>query len=417
MDFFGTSRGEVEIFMESKSGKKRMLILSSRWIYPLDAGYKMRIHYMAKVLSKLYTIDLLCLEPTGILPEDHPFEHILSFPLSRVKIVLNILKYFLKGWPLQVGGYYDQQVKNFLEKNLKKYDAIYINHVRLAPYAFDLKNFRVLDYHDAISMNYNEALNYARGLWKIFYKFESNKLLDFEKKALTNFDLSLITSEKDREYLLESIENRGKFNLEIIPMGIRKEVLDYPEVDEEKPWIVMLGKMSYYPNYEGAMFFIRRIFPILRERYDWLELYIVGSDPPLSLKKFNSRNGVHITGFVEDPWYYVSRSLLTIAPIRIGAGIQNKVLEAMALGKSVVATSRALQGLNVGVEGKHYLKANSEDEFINKISYLVDNDNIRKEIGLNAELLVKDYFTWDVIGKKIYNIFKLMEDKKTQSKN
>jgi len=389
--------------------KKKMLMLSSRWIYPLDAGYKMRIHYMAKVLSKLYKIDLLCLEPTGHLPEDIPFENIITFPLNKTKIAFNILKNFQKGWPLQVSGYYDKQVKDFLEENIKNYDVIYINHIRLAPYGFDLERFSVIDYHDAISMNYRESVKFARGLWKMFYKFESERLLDIEEIALNNYYLSLITSELDKEYLLKNANGKLRRNLEVIPMGIREEVLNYSDIREEKPWIVMLGKMSYYPNYEGAMFFIKEVFPILRKRFNWLELYIVGSNPPKDLKKFDRKNGIHVIGFVEDPWYYVARSLVTVAPVRMGAGIQNKVLEAMALGKAVVGTNKAFQGLNMGVDGKHFIRANDAKEFVNKISYLVENKNIRKDIGLNAKNLIRDHFTWEVIGERLYNIFSNLE--------
>jgi glycosyltransferase involved in cell wall biosynthesis len=97
----------------------------------------------------------------------------------------------------------------------------------------------------------------------------------------------------------------------------------------------------------------------------------------------------------------------------IGAGVQNKVLESMALGKPVVATSRAIQGLNIGVEGTHFLKADSEDEFFHKISYLIDNDRIRREIGINGKLLVRKYFTWDNIEKKLLDI--LTRTLKTES--
>jgi len=405
--------------MSKDKGNKQMLMLSSRWIYPLDAGYKMRIHYIAKVLSKLYKIDLLCLEPTGYLPQDISFENIITFPFNKPKIALDILKNFRKGWPLQVSGYYDKQVEDFLEKNIKNYDLIYINHVRLAPYGFGFKLsniLKVIDYHDAISMNYRESVRYAKGLWKLFYKFESGRLLNLEEMALDIFDLSLITSKVDKEYLLKNANGKLQQNLEVIPMGVREEVLNYPETREEKPWIVMLGKMSYYPNYEGAMFFIKEVFPILLKKFDWLELYIVGSNPPKDLKKFDGKNGIHVIGFVEDPWYYVARSLVTVAPIRMGAGIQNKVLEAMALGKAVVGTNKALQGLNMGIDEKHFIRANDAKEFVNKISYLVENKNIRKDIGLNAKNLIRDHFTWEVIGERLYNIFSNLENEAKHEK-
>ena len=389
--------------------KKKILMLSSRWIYPLDAGYKMRIHYMAKVLSKLYKIDLFCLEPTGYLPQDTPFENIITFPLGKVKIAFNILKNFWKGWPLQVSGYYDQQARDFLEKNIKNYDIIYINHIRLAPYGFGLKKLCVIDYVDSISMNYRESEKFAKGLWKLFYKFESGRLLNIEEIALENYDLSLITSKVDKEYLLKNASGKLPQSLEVIPMGIREEVLNYPDTREEKPWIVMLGKMSYYPNYEGATFFIKEVFPILHKRFNWLELFIVGSNPPKGLRKFDGKNGIHVTGFVNDPWYYLGRSLLTVAPIRMGAGIQNKVLEAMALGKAVVGTNKAFQGLNMGIDGKHFIRANDAKEFVEKISSLVENESIRKDIGLNAKNLVRDHFTWEVIGERLYNMISNLE--------
>ena len=391
--------------MITKDDKKRILMLSSRWIYPLDAGYKMRIHYIAKILSKYFKVDLLCLGKVNTsVPEYSPFANVFSIPLSKLRIASNIFKYVFDGWPLQVAGYNDIRIKEFIEKNIQKYDMIYINHVRLAPLAFGLNKFSILDYHDAISMNYRESLKYARGFWKLFYKFESERLLRFEEKALSSFELCLITSEQDKNYLLENSTEDLKNKIEVIPMGIREEVVAYQHTNEEKPWVVMVGKMSYYPNYEGVLFFIKQVFPTLKDKYPDLELYVVGSDPPKSLREYDSLDGIHVTGFVEDPWYYVSRSLVVVAPIRIGAGIQNKVLEAMAIGKPVVATSRVMRGLNVAKENIHLLKADSAEQFADEISRLIDNPNLRMLIGKNGQLLVKKYFMWNNIETKLLNV-------------
>jgi glycosyltransferase involved in cell wall biosynthesis len=136
-----------------------------------------------------------------------------------------------------------------------------------------------------------------------------------------------------------------------------------------------------------------------------------------SQKKYDSSNSIHVTGFVEDPWYYVSRSLVVVAPIRIGAGIQNKVLEAMAIGKPVVATSKVLRGLNVAEENIHLLRADSAEQFADEISRLIDNPNLRTFIGKNGQLLVKKYFMWNNIETRLLNVISEALKRENYSEN
>jgi len=378
-------------------------MLSSRSPYPLTAGYRMRIHYLAKLLSKKYDVDLLCLQ--SVIPEasnPSPFITVFSFPMPVIQFGLQAIRHWVKGWPLQVGGYFNHKVNNWFKRHSRHYDIIYVHHIRMAPYAAEHASCSILDYHDAISMHYQDSRNYAKGLWRLFYAAEAKRIYKYELGMLRRFTGAFINSSIDREYLLKQNQAVPHCPLEVLPMGVRYEVLNYQENYEEAPWIVMIGRMAYIPNREAAIFFAHHVYPKIKKRYKDIEFYIVGTDPTPDVQSLNHIPGVHVTGYVQDPWYYISKARVVVAPIRMGAGIQNKVLEAMALGKAIVATSLAIQGIEGGVNQHHFLVADTIEEMVEKISYLLDHKNKRKNLGSEARHLIQERYTWESIGKRLF---------------
>ncbi|MHA1380644.1 MAG: glycosyltransferase [Candidatus Helarchaeota archaeon] len=384
--------------------KKNLLMLASRSPYPLTAGFRLRIHYLAKLLSKIFDVDLFCLQSVDMNGRKaSPFNKIFTFPITLKRFGFNALRYYYRGWPLQVGCYYSSDISRWLKKCTKTYEMLYVHHIRMAPYTTEFEGFRLLDYHDAISMHYRESKKYAKGLWKIFYSVEESRLLRFELKMLEIFNGAFINSPVDQGYLLKHSKSSNPCPLEVLPMGVREEVLNYKKKPEELQWIVMTGRMAYYPNREGAIYFASNVFPKLKRKYKELKFYIVGSDPAPDVRKLARIPGVIVTGYVPDPWTYITKARVIIAPIRLGAGIQNKVLEAMALAKPVVATSLAVQGIQEGIKGQHYLIANTPEEMVEIISTLIDNKRQREEIGQEARQLILKRYTWNNVGERLFN--------------
>lgn len=384
---------------------KNILVLCSRLPYPLVGGDKIRMFNNIKALSKKYTVDLIFISSEGWKNEDTAdlkkyCRNIYPFHFPEYRSKLNTLKGLLSNRkPLQVNYYYFKEVQKWIDENKDKYDMFFCNHIRTTEYVKNIDKNKVVDFVDSIAMNYTKAVERTTSLkWKMIYAFEQGRVLKYEIEMSKIFDKKIIISDVDKEYI---IKNGGNSNIETISNFVNmKEELNV-EVEEENA-ISFLGKMNYEPNISAVKFFSESVFPKIREVYKELEFYIVGAYPPAVVEKIGEEPGITVTGFVKDPYEYLLKSKLFIAPMVSGAGVQNKILEAMMLGKCVVTTKIGAEGLD-GVTEKEIIIADSAEEMSNKIIELLKPENklLLKEIGENAKLYIKKNLSEDVIAEKL----------------
>ena len=377
-------------------------MLYSRIPYPLIGGDRIRIYNTAKILSADYGVDLLFISE-GKVRQDYieklkeVFSEVTFFSYSSLRPKWNALRgLFLRG-PLQVHYYYFEEIKTWIDKNCRKYDLIFAHHIRMAEYLRDVALPRVIDLHDAISMTYRKARNNARGLWRAIYSVENRRILPYEVRTVNEFDRSFIVSDVDRDYLVRHGANPQK--IVTIPVAVKEEAISASYPVEEKDRVAFLGKMDYPPNQDAAIYFAKKVFPLLRKKAPQLEFIIIGALPPKSVLELQKIPGVTVTKFVEDPYKYVAASKVFVAPMRFGAGTQNKILEAMALRKPVVTTSLGANGVK-GEDGKHFLVADEPEEMTEKILSLLDDSGKREDIGYEARDLVEREYTWSRVGEK-----------------
>ncbi len=259
---------------------------------------------------------------------------------------------------------------------------------------------KVIDFIDATSINHREAQERARGMWRFIYPIENRRALTYELKMLREFDKAFITSPFDKAYLDEN-SGHPNDNLIVIPNGVKEEL--FTKINrfggKEEDWLVFLGKMDYGPNVDAVTYFAREIFPLVRKEVD-VKFFIVGTSPTKEILELRKMDGIEVTGFVEDPYEYLERTKVVVVPLRFSAGIQNKVLEAMVLKKTVVATTKAARGIE-GEDGKHFIIADGEEERAAKVLGLLADEPRRREIGGNASQLVEETYSWNVVGKKL----------------
>lgn len=382
---------------------KKILVLSSRIPYPLIAGYANRIYYISKILAGEYQVDLLAIKESSIKREelsalDEVCHNLVFFDFSRTMLKANAFKKLFSRKPTQVAGYHFKTIQRWVDKHFEEYDLVYCNHIRMAEYVRRLPCKKVLDFHDAISMNYKDALERARGFWKAFYFIEDKRLLPYELEVLRAFDRYFITSQADKDYLLANASMPA--DIEVIPMGVNDKALERVQDMKEENWIAFSGKMDYYPNEDAAVYFTNEVFPLLRKEDESLKFVIIGAYPTRKILALKEIQRVKVTGFVEDLYEYLEKAKVVVAPMRFGAGIQNKVLEAMALRKPVVTTSKGARGI-AGENGKHFIVADAPEEMAEKILGLLNDDEKRKMIGESGRALIEERYTWDVVGEKL----------------
>jgi len=396
--------GKVDIKRrEENFSMKKILVLYSRIPYPLIGGDRIRIYNTAKILSRGYKVDLLCINEGKIKNEyieklKEVFNEVIYFSYHPLRFKWNAFKGLFLRKPLQVSYYYFKEVQRWINKRYRNYDLIFCNHIRTAEYVKDAHYVKIVDLHDAISMNYAKAKLNTRGWWKIIYWIENKKLLPYEIKTIDKFDKSFIVSDTDRDYLIKHGADKKK--IVTISVAVKEEVVNRISRVEEKDELVFLGKMDYPPNEDAAIYFTEIVFPILKKERKKLKFIIVGAKPTRRILRLKKIGGIEVTGFVEDPYKHLEEGKVFVAPIRFGAGIQNKILEAMALRKSVVTTSCGAEGIN-GRDGEHFLVADNPEDMAEKILDLLENEKKRKVIGEKARALIEREYTWDIIGNKL----------------
>lgn len=396
-----------------RKNNKKILMINSEIPWPLIGGDKLRVYYLGKILATKYETDLLCINEGRANAETiaelkKVFNQVFVFPFPKTSFFINKILGLFSKKPVQVRCFYFRKVQKWIDNNIGNYDIIWCHLIRTAEYVKDIKIKKIIDFADALSKNYKMVIKIARGLKKALYFIEGKRLLNYELEILNAFDLALITSTVDRDYILNKYERRDK-DILIIPMGVKEELLEREFNSQEESWISFLGAMSYAPNEDAVLYFTKKVFPKIKKKIANINFYAIGktSKKTLSLK---GNPGIRITGILRDPYRYLEGSKIVVASLRAGTGIQNKVLEGMALGKTVVTTPTGASGIPEAKNGEHFIVIDPKnpDEMADKIIELMKNDKERKRIGDNAKKLILENYTWEKIGKILLeNICKL----------
>jgi glycosyltransferase involved in cell wall biosynthesis len=250
----------------------------------------------------------------------------------------------------------------------------------------------VFDAVDCLSMLESRRRRVTKNPFvKLFSRIEAKKFALSEAEATAQFSRVAISSEVDRAAFPVSRGLREKIH--VIPNGVDLEHFGFRRFDTQKKLLVFCAKLDYFPNEDAALFLIEKIWPLLKTRRPQLQLEIVGSRPSRTLRRHNGKNNIRVIGSVPDVRPHVGRASIALCPIRIRAGIQNKMLEAMALGVPLVATSLCCDGLPV-VPGKHLLTADDPAQFASAVELLLDNPPMRESIVDSARAYVERHHNW-----------------------
>lgn len=376
--------------------KKVLAILLSRFPYPLDKGDKLRAYNQIKYLSKDFKIHLICLSDERVNKEHiHNLEEycdsITIYKISKWSIARNLLSSLINGRPFQVGYFYNAGLRRKISDQLKQLgpDVLYCQLARMALYASDFLGHKVLDYQDAFSLNYRRIASHATGLRKFFYSVESKRMARFERDIYSMFDYSTIISDTDKQAIGTKLEN-----LHVIKNGIDTTKFKPHKSESKTSDILFVGNLSYLPNVEAVKHLVYKIVPLLIQLHPDIRVTIVGKSNKPEILAINHPN-VIIRGWVDDVVVEYQQAKLFVAPLFTGAGLQNKLLEAMSMKLASVSTDIVNHSLSA-LPGKQIMLANNESEFAEQISYLLKNEQLREEIGENARQFVEVTYNWEL---------------------
>ncbi len=293
------------------------------------------------------------------------------------------------GKPFQVGYFYNRNAFIRLQEMIKiiKPDHIYCQLIRTAEYAIHSEINKTIDYQDVFSKGVERRIRFSPFWFKPILYMEYRRLLHYEKKVFSLFNNKTIISESDRNF----IPHPEKHLIHIIPNGVD---LNYfaPTNTAKTTDLLFTGNMGYAPNIQSAKFLINEIMPKILAKRPQTRLKVVGANPDPDLFLLSSKN-VEIVGWVDDIRDSYRTATVFIAPMQIGTGLQNKLLEAMAMNMPCITSELANKSLGA-IPRKEILIGSSPDDYASHVIRLLEDVNFAAEIASNGNSMVRSRFNW-----------------------
>ncbi len=387
----------------------RVLFLAHRIPFPPNKGDKIRAFNILKHLAKRHDVSLACLiddeSDLQFVPQIAQRVNRLAFDRIRPQMKkLLALRGLLRSCPITVGYFYTPLLQRQIDDIIDKadIDAFVCSSSSMAEYLFRSRHadtkirngIKVMDLIDVDSYKWRQYAEQSPAWTSWIYRYEAEHLAKYEQRIARSFDHVLVVSEQEKRMFPGGADTP---NLEAMSNGVDLEFFRPPEPGNQaptRPTLVFTGAMDYRPNVEGIRWFVESVFSRIRVAIPDVGLLIVGSKPAPEVLRLARLPGVVVTGFVEDIREYLARASVCIVPLRIARGIQNKVLEAMAMGKAVVCTPQAHEGIRA-TPGKELVVAEGTDDFSAATIDLLLNQGKAERLGVAARQCVEREYSWD----------------------
>jgi len=387
----------------------RILILCTKVPYPpKDGGAKATLELALSLNRRGHEITMLCMntkkhhvEPGGIPREIREKLHWelvdVDTSIRYTKLMAN---YFFSSIPYSVERFYswkfDKRLKQILDA--QTFDIVQIEGLYGLAYVPSIRKWSkakiVYRAHNVEHLIWKRVAEQEKHILKRKYVENFSKRLEqYEKKVMNTYDLLVPISEQDA-YLFNELNNTKP--QVVIPYGM--EVLELiPEPNSSKDFY-FLGALDWMPNVLGLRWFLDKCWPRFVEEFSMATCWIAGRNPSKELWRTMRGKGIHFLGEIEDAKQFSREHAIMIVPLFAGSGMRVKIIEAMAMGKPVIATSIAAEGLPVK-HRKHILLADNADDFLKAMKELYTSPTLFEELRKNAYALVKAHFSIDGLSK------------------
>ncbi len=391
----------------------KILFIANRFPYPPFRGDKLKIFNLAKELSKSHELHLITFAENNndfnLIQHIEPyFKKIKVISLPKYKSYFNvILGLFIKK-PLQVCYFKSNSMRREVDELIKTeaYHCIHVQHLRMAQYAEKhSSNYRILDLPDAFSLYWQRRKKIKRNVFsKLLDSIESKRVYNYEKYILNQFNLNLVCSLEDQKHLIKEHQTD---TVKLLPNGV--DTAQFKPLNHDYSHchtLLFTGNMDYDPNVDGVIYFSEEILPIIKQKYPTIKFIIAGQRPIQKVLdlKLKHPETIEVTGFVKDLSEMYNSASIVVAPLRFGAGTQNKVLEALAMGIPVVCSHIGFEGLGIKSGDGAFMKIHPQ-EFADQVIELLDSEQLRKETGEKGAQLIQSKFSWEHIAKLLESYF------------
>ncbi len=397
---------------------EKLLFLAHRIPYPPNKGDKIRSWNILQYLARKFEIHLGCFVDN---PEDVRYrgklEEIcaschfarLNPPIAKILS----LRGLFSGAPLTLGYFWDNGLARWVAKTFQSNDITnsYVFSSSMAQYVLQgdaAKSHRVVDFVDVDSDKWHQYAQSKSSLMSSVYSRESRLLLEFERKVATKTDVSLFVSDSEAAMFRKlAPESGGKIRgmNNGVDLSYFDPTLRYgAPYDLSKNNVVFTGAMDYWANVDAVCWFAKDVLPTILVENPDTHFWIVGANPAREVLALRDCQNVHVTGQVPDVRPYISHADAIVAPLRLARGIQNKVLEAMAMARPIVATPEALEGIDATI-GHNVLCESKALALAGAVLSLSDRASA-KELGDRGREFVSSGYSWDTSLKCLDTILR-----------
>jgi sugar transferase (PEP-CTERM/EpsH1 system associated) len=386
-----------------------ILYLTHRLPYPPNKGEKIRAFHQIRQLARSHTIHLCSFVDD---PADLPHVAALREYCASVEIVyrsnaqtpLLATAALLKRQPLSVALFSRKSLKQKVLQKLatEQFDCIVVSSSSMAQYASFVATVpKIIDFVDVDSEKWRLYAQHHSFPLSFIYRLEAERLARYEEQIVQVFDHSILISEEERRLFQVRVNERP---VSVISNGVDLEYFSpnrSSALHAASPIIVFTGVMDYFPNVDAGQYFCREIFPLVRDLVPQSQFYIVGRSPTRQVRELGNQPNVVVTGTVPDVRPYLAQATVAIAPFRLARGVQNKVLEAMAMGLPVIGTSQAFEGI-AATEQDGIRIANDPQSFAQRLTTFLRKDTMfGRQAGHQARSYVERYHRWEEQGVKL----------------
>lgn len=379
-----------------------ILHLAHRFPYPPDKGDRIRTFHILRFLQQRANVHLACLSDEPTTPEtvnalrDH-CERLAVIPQGAFTRWPNALGAFLRGRTVTEGAFHSRTLQQTLGDwgRETRFDAIVVSASGMIPY-LQIESLRDIPVViDLVDVDSQKWLDYARAKpwpWSWLYRTEGRRLRRLENRLPPQTKAVILVSEPEAD-LYRTVNTTN--NVQAVTNGVDLDYFTEPNPPKEEVACVFVGALDYFPNVDAAVWFCREVWPEIHRTHGDAKFYLVGRRPVPAVSALAKIPGVEVIGGVSDVRPYLLRSAISVNPLRIARGLQNKVLEAMAMRKAVIASPAATVALRAE-HNTHLLKADSPCEWIEAVSGLLTDADCRRRLGNAGRHFVEQNHVWDV---------------------
>ena len=380
--------------------KPRLLYVAHRVPFPPDKGDRIRNYHLLRQLTRIATVSLACLADEPVSREtteelNRLCDDVAIVPVPGVSRWIRGGLSLLGGRSLSEGAFHVPELSQWLAdwQAKKSFAAAVVSASSLAPYLRQNGLERVPGFVDIVDCDGQKWFDFANavsGPKRWLYRLEGRRVQKLERETAMWAAACSLVSRAECDLFDRTV---GAGTATVATNGVDLEYFRPTEMHESLA-CAFVGALDYLPNVDAAVWFTDRVWPRVRERFPTAEFRLIGRKPTLVVRRLGERTGVKVVGQVPDVRPHVATASVCVVPMRLSRGLQNKVLESLAMGKATVASPPSLAAIHA-VPGRDLLKAESVEEWVTAVCQVLDDPTRRRELGLAGRRFVEENHDWE----------------------